>query len=69
MPKNQELTFCCERFEEAVEEHEIYHSPDNDETEWYIDMLWHLYYCPFCGTFIKGKGWGEYHKAEGQPQK
>lgn len=60
-PKNS-VSFCCPRFEEAVKEKEIYHSPDDDETEWYVDMLWHLYYCPFCGKFIKGNGWGEYHQ-------
>jgi hypothetical protein len=54
------LKYCCTRFAEAVNEKEIKHSSSNDETEWFIDGLWHLYYCPFCGSFIKGKGYGKY---------
>jgi hypothetical protein len=53
------MKFCCERFEEAVREKEIMRADVNDETEWYIGTLWHIYYCPFCGTKIKGKGWGQ----------
>jgi hypothetical protein len=51
---------CCERFGEAVKAKEIIHSDQNDETEWFINNLWHIYYCPFCGAFVKGKGWGQY---------
>ena len=31
-----------------------------DNTEWAVQGFYHLYYCPFCGTFIKGRGWGRY---------
>lgn len=55
---------CCERFFEAYESGEISHSYEKqkemDETEWYINGLWHLYYCPFCGSSIKGRGTGDY---------
>ena len=51
---------CCTRFSEAVAAEEIMHSADNDETEWFIDGLWHIYFCPFCGTDVRGSGWGEY---------
>jgi hypothetical protein len=59
-------TFCCERFKECYERGEIsysYESPrDIDETEWYINEFYHLYYCPFCGAFIKGYGFGNYEE-------
>lgn len=54
----------CERFAESYERGEIFYSYENsledDETEWYIDEFYHLYYCPFCGAFIKGHGFGNY---------
>jgi hypothetical protein len=57
---------CCERFGEAYTEGEVSYAYENsnniDETEWFIDTLWHLYYCPFCGAFIKGQGFGTYDK-------
>jgi hypothetical protein len=53
------MEYCCERFRESVEEQEIVHADNDDETEWFIPELWHLYYCPFCGAFIKGRGWGK----------
>jgi hypothetical protein len=57
---------CCERFRKSYEQGEISYSyeqsDDADETEWYINYLWHLYYCPFCGAFIKGYGFGDYEK-------
>ena len=56
--------FCCERFKESYELGEISYSYENhseiDETEWYINGFYHLYYCPFCGAFIKGYGYGNY---------
>jgi len=55
---------CCERFAEAVKAKEIIHSDQNDETEWFINDLWHIYYCPFCGASVKGKGWGQYNPSE-----
>ena len=60
--------FCCDRFKEAVDLKEIIHADDNDETEWFVKELWHLYYCPFCGAFIKGKGWGDYDKKQSPRQ-
>jgi hypothetical protein len=57
--KQKEL--CCERFAEAIKAKEIIHADQNDETEWFISELGHLYYCPFCGAYVKGKGWGEYN--------
>jgi hypothetical protein len=59
------IRYCCERFALAVKEKEIMHSYSSpratiDETTWFINTLWHLYYCPFCGAFIKGKGFGNY---------
>lgn len=52
------MTYCCTRFEEAVRYSEIVRAESEDETEWFIPELWHLYFCPFCGASIKGKGWG-----------
>lgn len=53
---------CCDRFYEAYLADEISFAYDKrtelDETEWFISGLWHLYYCPFCGAFIKGRGFG-----------
>jgi hypothetical protein len=56
------MKFCCERFQENVEEYKVIeNSADElDETEWYLVGGGHIYYCPFCGTFIKGKGFGQY---------
>jgi len=59
--------FCGERFKESYDLGEIIYSYDKeydiDETEWYINNKYHLYYCPFCGAFIKGCGYGDYDKA------
>ena len=67
MEKNMKPTnFCCERFEDSYKEGGIRYayenSPEIDETDWYIGDLAHLYYCPFCGAFIKGKGFGNYEE-------
>lgn len=55
---------CCDRFKQAVEEHEIKFSYSDttavDETAWYIEGMWHIYYCPFCGKHIKGGGFGSF---------
>jgi hypothetical protein len=53
----KKMTFCCERFTDAVKSKEIIRSDKKDETEWFIAGLWHIYFCPFCGTSVKGKGW------------
>ncbi len=55
----KKFNYCCERFEVNVDEGEIRHSSANiDETEWYTSFG-HLYYCPFCGEFIMGNGYGK----------
>ena len=54
--------YCCEFFAEAVKEETIGYAGKNDQTEWFITESYHIYYCPFCGAFIKGKGFGEYDK-------
>jgi hypothetical protein len=64
MTKTKKLTdVCCERFFEAYLADEISFAYEEyteiDETEWYIGGIGHLY-CPFCGTFIKGRGFGTY---------
>ena len=59
---------CCDRFAEAVKAKEIIHSDQNDETEWFINDLWHIYYCPFCGANVKGEGWGQYRITKQQAE-
>lgn len=55
---------CCERFQDFYETGEIVFAyadtQEIDETQWFIDGLAHLYYCPFCGEYIKGRGFGVY---------
>lgn len=58
-----EITFCCQRLKDAYEEidhdHEILvFTRKYDETQWYISGLAHLYFCPFCGSYIAGEGFG-----------
>ncbi|MFH1876714.1 MAG: hypothetical protein ABH865_07465 [Candidatus Omnitrophota bacterium] len=64
--ENTKIEYCCSRFKEAVQNDEICFSYSNtnkiDETAWAIDKLWHIYYCPFCGKFIKGEGFGDFDK-------
>src|SRR5271157_1578214 len=61
--------YCCERFSEALKNNEVVHGSKNDETEWFIDGLWHIYYCPFCGASIKGRGWGDYTRSNKKSKK
>ena len=58
------MGYCCELFQMNVEEFEVISKADDlpDETEWYINGGGHIYYCPFCGAFIKGEGFGDYDK-------
>jgi hypothetical protein len=51
--------YCCKRFADCINEGEIVHAGGNDETAWYVPNWHHLYYCPFCGAFIKGEGFGK----------
>jgi len=53
---------CCQRFEDCVIEKSIVHRGLEDETEWAAVGFYQLYYCPFCGKYIKGRGWGDYDK-------
>ena len=67
--KNQQKIYCCPRFYRWVQEGLIHYAYDDtddlDETSWYVpEEFGHLYYCPFCGTHIKGEGWGEYDETK-----
>ena len=55
---------CYKRFKESIEKDHVMERADDIpyETEWYLVSCGHIYYCPFCCTFIKGKGFGEYDK-------
>lgn len=46
----------------SVREGKIVRSKGVDETQWFFPKWLHIYYCPFCGTLVKGKGTGRYHK-------
>ncbi len=56
--------YCCERFKESVETDKVIMKASDipDETEWYLKDGGHIYYCPFCGAFIKGEGFGNYNE-------
>lgn len=59
-----EITFCCERLKDIYEEVDPKHkiivfTKKFDETQWYIRGLAHLYFCPFCGSYIAGNGFGK----------
>ena len=55
--------FCCERFKESVQVGKFEKAEEQDETEWYIPEWLHIYFCPFCGTSLKGSGFGTYDTA------
>lgn len=55
----REYEYCCLEFEDSVKEGKFIHSKNYDETEWFMPEWLHIYYCPFCGSFIKGNGFGE----------
>ena len=59
-------TLCCRRFAECVREGEIVRAEDGDETEWFIPEWHHLYFCPFCGSKVQGKGFGTREKPNGK---
>lgn len=64
---DEDASYCCDRFKESVTDGNILHADDiPDETEWYLPEAGHIYYCPFCGSFIKGEGFGTFH-GETQP--
>jgi len=60
MEANSVEDYCCNRFQESVTEGKFQHSNEPDETEWFMPEWLHIYYCPFCGESIKGKGFGSY---------
>ena len=55
-------THCCGRFRGCVAEGSIHYCGKDDETEWAVQGFYHLYYCPFCGTPVKGTSWGDDQK-------
>jgi hypothetical protein len=61
--KDFEMTrrrYCCVRFKESVKEGYIIKADTGDETEWYFKEWLHIYYCPYCGANVKGRGWGQF---------
>jgi len=56
---SKKTKYCCVRFKDSVEEEKFLHSEEYDETEWYMPEWLHIYYCPFCGTYVGGKGFGK----------
>lgn len=59
-----EISFCCETLREMYEifdhDHKVLvYTTKFDETQWYINGLAHLYFCPFCGSYIAGRGFGK----------
>jgi hypothetical protein len=56
--------YCCFRFRESVRvDKTIIKASGYDETEWHLPQGMHIYFCPFCGQKIKGKGFGTYAQA------
>ena len=64
--KRQDAKYCCDRFKESVLEGKICRAGMPDETEWYFPEWLHLYFCPFCGTLIKGEGTGQFDLESGR---
>jgi hypothetical protein len=60
MTELNKSNYCCNRFKFAVDEGHILRSTGYDETEWFFPKSGHLYFCPFCGTNIKGNGFGKF---------
>lgn len=61
MMDNKKLSkYCCPSFEKSIAEGIFEKADEDDETEWFIPKWYHIYFCPFCGTSIKGKGFGVY---------
>ncbi|GAB6147335.1 hypothetical protein [Desulfocicer niacini] len=58
--KKQKYSFCCNSFKKSVEEGKFEKAEEDDETEWFMPEWYHIYFCPFCGSSIKGKGFGTY---------
>ena len=69
MERTKKFLYCCDRFKFAVEEGYIIKANDYDETEWYFPELGHLYFCPFCGTNIKGHGFGKYDEQKNKKKR
>ncbi len=61
--EGKHANYCCPRFEESVKERKLVytytHNKKIDETAWFMPEWLHIYYCPFCGEYIKGKGYGK----------
>ena len=58
--------YCCVRFKESVEEGFIVRASPGDETDWYLPEWLHIYYCPFCGSNVKGSGYGQFDLETGK---
>ncbi len=56
------LAPCCYRFKMSVKDGILRHAQNYDETEWIISDGDHIYYCPYCGSYIKGEGFGRSYK-------
>jgi hypothetical protein len=68
MTNRTEKIHCCKTFQESVDTKKIIRAEDPDETEWYFPKGFHLYFCPFCGTNVQGRGFAKYRVA-GTPLK
>ena len=55
-----ERNLCCGLFADSLMEGIIIKSTGHDETAWHFKDWLHIYYCPFCGKSVKGKGFGTY---------
>jgi hypothetical protein len=52
--------YCCDRFKDSVKNGYIEKTDHYDETKWFLKEWLHIYYCPFCGRNVKGRGFGSY---------
>ena len=52
--------YCCDRFSDSVKEGKFKRALQDDETEWFMPEWLHIYFCPFCGSSVKGNGWGNF---------
>ena len=56
--------YCCFPFRESViVDKTIIRATRYDETAWHLPQGMHIYFCPFCGHKVKGKGFGTYKQA------
>jgi hypothetical protein len=60
--RSRRVSYCCVRFKESVREGKFVHALGPDETEWFMPEWFHIYYCPFCGKLVKGRGTGTFDR-------